>query len=148
MTLKTIFGVFLLHCNANDTWVQSSTSLVILRKSVKNYSCKWVVDCKLYSVNYFLYKPFFCLIFHEDFLPRSVLDIDVWQGCKYASASNIHNSKTRKKQPRWTRSSCSKLFFKIGVRKFRNFHRKAPVLNSLLNKVAGLLSCLRFYEET
>ena len=37
------------------------------------------------------------------------------------------------------RSSCSQLFFNIDVLKNRNIHRKTPVLESLFNKVAGLL---------
>ena len=40
------------------------------------------------------------------------------------------------------RSSRSQIFLKIGVeKKFRRFHRKTPVLESLFNKVAGLQAC-------
>ena len=40
------------------------------------------------------------------------------------------------------RSSRSQMFFAIGVLKtFHNIHRKAPVLESLFNKVAGLKAC-------
>ena len=41
------------------------------------------------------------------------------------------------------RSSLSQMFLKIGVlKKFRNIHRKTPVLESLFNKVTGLQVCL------
>ena len=53
----------------------------------------------------------------------------------------------QEKSKLFNRSSCSKLFFEIGVRKFRKFHREAPVLNSLLNKVAGLLRCLKDFMK-
>ena len=39
----------------------------------------------------------------------------------------------------WSRSSCSQMFFNIGVlKKFRKFHRKKPVLESYFNKDSGL----------
>ena len=42
----------------------------------------------------------------------------------------------------FVRSSRSQMFFKINVlKKLRKFHRKKPVLQSLLNKVAGLKVC-------
>ena len=38
------------------------------------------------------------------------------------------------------------MLFKIGFLKFRNFHRKTPVLESLFNKVVGLQDC-NFIEK-
>ena len=48
-----------------------------------------------------------------------------------------------------SRSSCSQMFFKIGVLKnFCNIHGETPVLKSLLNKVAGLKACNFISKET
>ena len=39
-------------------------------------------------------------------------------------------------------NSRSQIFFKTGVLKFRNTHRKTPVLEPLFNKVSVLKACI------
>ena len=50
------------------------------------------------------------------------------------SGQNKPNANNKKKN----RSSCSMMFSKIDFLKFRKFHKKAPVLESLFMKIAGL----------